>query len=55
LWEIISARKKKPFESFEDLQNRVSMLPDPRKMIVKRIIKELEGADRHRLFVAAQT
>jgi predicted nucleic acid-binding OB-fold protein len=27
------------------------MLPDPKKMIVKRIINELEEKDRHKLFV----
>ncbi|MDI6798672.1 MAG: DUF655 domain-containing protein [Candidatus Aenigmarchaeota archaeon] len=53
LWDIIRERKKKPFESFKDLQERVEMLPDPRKMIIKRILKELEGKDRHRLFVGA--
>lgn len=51
LWSIIKERKKKPFESFEDLRKRVEMLPDPKKMIVKRILEELEGKDRYRLFV----
>jgi len=53
LWDIIKERKKKPFENFKDLQERVGMLPDPRKMIIKRIINELEGKDRHKLFVAS--
>ncbi len=52
LWDIITERRKKPFESFEELQKRVGMLPDPKKMIVKRIVEELKGTDRHRLFVA---
>ncbi len=51
LWEILSQRKKKPFESFEDLKERIEMLPDPVKMISKRIIMELKGEDRHRLLV----
>lgn len=51
LWQILSQRKAEPFKSFEDLQKRVEMLPDPKKMIVKRIISELEEKDRHRLFV----
>lgn len=53
LWQIISERKKKPFESLKDVQERVGMLPDLKKMIVKRIVNELEEKDRHRLFVAA--
>lgn len=53
LWRIIEERKNKPFESFEDLHKRVEMLSDPKKMIIKRIITELEGTDRHRLFVAS--
>lgn len=53
LWDIIAERKKKPFSSFEDLRNRVKMLPDPKRMIIKRILDELEAKDRHRLFVAS--
>lgn len=51
LWQILSQRKGEPFKSFKDLQERVEMLPDPRKMIIRRIIDELEEKDRHRLFV----
>lgn len=51
MWAIIKTRKEKPFESFEDLRNRVEMLPDPKKMIKKRIIDEMKEMDRHRLFV----
>jgi len=52
LWAIITERKKKPFETFEELQERIKMLPDPKRMVVRRIITELEGKDRHRLFVS---
>jgi putative nucleotide binding protein len=51
MWEIINAREEKPFESFEDLKKRVKLIPDPEKLIIKRIIEELEGAEKHRLFV----
>ena len=54
LWAIIRERRKKPFESFEDLQKRIEMLPDPKKMVIKRILDELQGTDRHRLFVSVQ-
>jgi len=53
LWQIIEERKKKSFESFKELQDRIDMLPDPKKIVIKRIIEELEGKDRHRLFVAS--
>jgi putative nucleotide binding protein len=54
MWDIINKRKVKHFESFDDLKTRVPMLPDPKKMIVKRVLEELQGKDRHRLFVASR-
>ena len=51
LWAIISAKKEKEFEDFNDLKKRVTMLPDPEKMIIKRIMDELEDKDKYRLFV----
>ncbi|RLJ06521.1 MAG: DUF655 domain-containing protein [Candidatus Aenigmatarchaeota archaeon] len=51
LWAIIEARKEKPFESIEDIKKRVSLLPDPVKMVVRRILDELEDKDRYRVFV----
>lgn len=51
MWEIIEQRKDKPFETFADLKARVKLMPNPDKVIVKRIIKEIEGDEKHRLFV----
>ena len=51
MWEIIEERKVKPFESFEDLQKRVKLLPDPEKAIIKRILEEMKGEDKYILFV----
>ena len=51
MWQIIEARREKPFESFDDLKKRVKLMPDPEKMIIKRILQELGGAEKHRLFV----
>lgn len=51
LWAIIEERKNKHFESFADLKKRVPLLPDPEKMIVKRIIDEMNDKDRYRVFV----
>ena len=41
MWEIIEAREEKPFESFEDISQRLPTLTDPAGMIVKRILLEL--------------
>jgi putative nucleotide binding protein len=50
MWEIIMARKAKPFENFEDLKSRVKLLPDPKQTVVKRIISELEGKEKYQIF-----
>ena len=47
---IIEARKKKPFISFDDLKKRISNLPDPRGAVIKRLISEISGLERYRLF-----
>ena len=50
MWKIIEERGKKPFESFQDLQRRTGV-PNPVKLIVKRIIEELSSSDcKYRLF-----
>ena len=51
MWEIINAREEKPFENFDDLKKRVKLIPDPEKLIVRRIMEEMEGTEKHRLFV----
>ena len=51
MWEIIEARKESPFESFADLKQRVKLMPDPEKAIIRRILKELDGTEKHRMFV----
>ncbi|MFQ5647923.1 MAG: DUF655 domain-containing protein [Candidatus Aenigmatarchaeota archaeon] len=51
LWAIINERKVKPFESFDELKKRVPLLPDPEKMIIKRVLEELEDKDKYRIFV----
>jgi putative nucleotide binding protein len=49
--EILEARSEKPFESFEDIKNRVKSISDPKKSIEKRIIEELLERQRFNLFV----
>ena len=49
--EILEERRDKPFESFEDIKKRIKLLPDPEKVIIKRILMELDEEDKHQLFV----
>ena len=49
--EILSAREKKLFDSFEDIKSRISTIPDPKKAIEKRILEELLQKQRYNLFV----
>lgn len=51
MWQIIEKRDEKPFEGFSDLKNRVKLMPDPEKAVLKRILQELEGTEKHRIFV----
>jgi len=51
MWEIIEEKKSKPFESFGDIKKRVKLMPDPKRAIIKRILKELTGNEKHHLFV----
>jgi putative nucleotide binding protein len=53
MWQVINERQRKPFESFEDLQKRTE-LPNPVKLITKRVMEELEGESKYRLFTRAQ-
>src|SRR3989344_3876078 len=50
MWEVLNARKEKPFANFEDIRNRVKLLPDPKQLIIKRIIAEIEGKEKYRIF-----
>ncbi len=51
LMEILEIRDEAPFTSFADIRARVKLLPDPEKLIVRRIMQELEGKEKHRIFV----
>ena len=53
MWSIIEERKKRPFESFKDLTERVKTVHNPQKMIVGRIIQELEERfEKYKMFVS---
>jgi putative nucleotide binding protein len=49
--ELLKERESQAFTDFEDIKTRVPSVPDPKKAIIQRIMLELEGADRYRLFV----
>jgi len=51
MWEIIEERRVEDFKDFNDLKSRVKLLPDPIKLIVKRIVSEMLGDERYFLFV----
>lgn len=44
---------KKDFENFADLKKRVKLMPDPETTIIKRIVSEIEGKEKHLLFIEA--
>jgi putative nucleotide binding protein len=49
--ELLEQREEKPFESFEDLQKRVALMPDPANVLTARISDELQGKSQHYIFV----
>lgn len=53
MWEIVDKREETPFTSFEDLRERVRLMPEPVKAISKRIISEVLGEEKHRIFTDA--
>jgi putative nucleotide binding protein len=52
MWQVINAREKKPFTTFKDIQDRTSV-GDPIKVIAKRILDELTGGEKYRIFSRA--
>lgn len=51
MWTIIEERKKGPFADFEDIEKRVKGLVNPKSLIARRIVMELEGVDKYKIFV----
>lgn len=49
--EILEARKDKSFESFAEMKERLTSIPDPKKAVEKRVLEELMESQRHVLFV----
>lgn len=53
MWEIIELRKEKEFADFSDIKSRVKLMPDPKKVVIKRILAELNNEDKYKLFVGS--
>ena len=52
MWAIINERKKAPFESFKEMEERTKTVHHPEKLIAKRIELELsEPEQKYHLFV----
>lgn len=49
--QVIEKRKEEKFKSFKDIKDRVRLMADPEKLLVKRIIQELKGKEKHYIFV----
>lgn len=50
--DILDERKRAPFESVEELEERISGLHGPREIVVERVMEELRDDDvKYRLFV----
>ncbi|MFB6245856.1 MAG: DUF655 domain-containing protein [Candidatus Nanohaloarchaea archaeon] len=47
---MLDAREESEFESFEDLDERVSAVPDPKQLVTDRIMNELKGEAKQKLF-----
>jgi putative nucleotide binding protein len=48
---ILDARKRKPFESFEELDERVAGLHHPREVLKERVIEEIQTEEmKYRIF-----
>ena len=50
MWEIIEKRKEKEFASFEDLRKRIKLMPDPKNAVIKRLLIEIKGEDKFKVF-----
>lgn len=53
MWQILGERQKTSFKNFKDLQERTN-IPDPAKLTVKRILEELAGESKYKLFTRGE-
>lgn len=53
---VLDQRKREPFESFDELEERVSGLHRPKEVLVERVMEELRDDDlKYKAFVGAET
>jgi putative nucleotide binding protein len=50
MWAIFEKREEKTFESFEEIKERISAIPDPVKIFVRRVMMELNNEDKYKIF-----
>lgn len=48
---LLDEREKEDFESFDDIEERVPSIPNPGKAVNDRILEELKGETKNKLFV----
>jgi putative nucleotide binding protein len=53
LWQILEARKKSPFQTFEDFKDRTG-ISDPILAFTNRIINEINEEEKYLLFTEKQ-
>ena len=53
MWEVLATREKKPFESFADIAARVKGIHHPERMVIERVLEELQDPDvKYHLFTS---
>lgn len=45
--DILEERERKPFESLEEINKRIPLLPDVTKILTERVLEELMGKSRY--------
>jgi putative nucleotide binding protein len=45
MWEILDERNKKQFTGFADISTRIKSIPHPEKMIIARVLEELQDPE----------
>lgn len=51
MMDVLDEKKKRPFDDFADLKERVHGLHNPEKLLVQRIMEEMKGDQKYYLFV----
>ncbi len=49
--ELLDERRVEDFKNFVDIKKRVNLMPDPEAVVFKRIMLELEGNEKHKVFL----